>query len=162
MIPRASVLLPGMAAASLLALTAALLTQHLGGLMPCAWCVLQRLILVAITLCSLLAWLLGWLRPRRAGRRVAAAITLLLAGCGVAAALWQHFVASMSSACNRSFADRLMGFTGLDSLWPGVFAAYASCAEAQARLLGLPYEFWSLTLFALLALAALRVLLRPR
>jgi disulfide bond formation protein DsbB len=60
-----------------------------------------------------------------------------------------------------TFADRVMGFTGLDSRWPEVFAAYASCADAKANLIGVPYEFWSLTLFALLALAATRVLLRP-
>ena len=35
-------------------------------------------------------------------------------------------------------------------------------AEAKASLAGVPYEFWSLTLFALLALAALRVTLQPR
>ena len=58
-------------------------------------------------------------------------------------------------------ADRLMGFTGLDSRWPEVFAAYASCADAKVDLAGVPYEFWSLALFSALALAAWRVLSRP-
>ena len=62
-----------------------------------------------------------------------------------------------------SLADRLMGFTGLDSRFPEVFAAYASCADAKVDLLGMPYEFWSLALFALLgALAVLALLGRPR
>ena len=54
-----------------------------------------------------------------------------------------------------------MGATGLDSRFPEVFAAYASCADAKVDLLGLPYEFWSLGLFIVLAAAALRVLARP-
>ena len=164
MIPRSPVLLAGMAVAPLLALGGALLTQHVGGMMPCAWCVMQRLIFVAIAASSLLALLLGSMHARSAGagQRVGAALAGLLAGCGMATALWQHFVASASTSCNMSFADRLMGFTGLDSRWPEVFAAYASCADAKASLVGVPYEFWSLTLFALLALAALRVTLQPR
>jgi disulfide bond formation protein DsbB len=60
-----------------------------------------------------------------------------------------------------SLADKLMGATGLDSRFPEVFAAYASCADAKVDLLGLPYEFWSLGLFIVLAAAALRVVARP-
>ena len=43
-----------------------------------------------------------------------------------------------------------MGFTGLDSLLPDVFAAYASCADAAVNLFRMPYEFWSGALFVLL------------
>jgi disulfide bond formation protein DsbB len=43
-----------------------------------------------------------------------------------------------------------------------VFAAYASCADAAVRLGGLPYELYSLLLFALLAVLALRLVRRPR
>jgi len=43
-----------------------------------------------------------------------------------------------------------------------VFAAYASCADAKVNLFGVPYEFWSLSLFIALALAALQVVARPR
>lgn len=146
-----------MAAAPLLAVAGALFTQHGLGMLPCAWCVMQRLIFVSIATAALM----GCLVPGAAARRTAASLSLLLAGCGMATALWQHFVAAASSSCNMTFADRVMGFTGLDSRWPEVFAAYASCADAKANLIGVPYEFWSLTLFALLALAATRVLLRP-
>ena len=47
--------------------------------------------------------------------------------------------------------------TGLDSRFPEVFAAYASCADAKVDLFGLPYEFWSLGLFILLAAAAMNL-----
>lgn len=49
---------------------------------------------------------------------------------------------------------------GLDALWPEVFAPYVSCADAAAKLLGVPYEFYSLTLFAVLAATATWVLRR--
>ncbi len=157
MIPRARWLLAGTAAAPLLAVAAALHTQHVWGLLPCAWCVMQRLIFVSIAAISLL----GCLLPGALARRLAGTLAGLLAGCGMATALWQHFVAAASTSCNMSFADRVMGLTGLDSRWPEVFAAYASCAEAKALLAGVPYEFWSLTLFTLLALTALQVVTSP-
>jgi protein dithiol:quinone oxidoreductase len=150
-------LLAGMAGASVLAVAAALHSQHVWGMMPCAWCVLQRLIFVAVALAALL----GLLLPGATGRRIGAALALGLAGSGLAAALWLHFVASASASCNMTLADRVMGFTGLDSLLPEVFAAYASCADAKVILAGMPYEFWSGALFTVLMLAALQVLRRP-
>jgi disulfide bond formation protein DsbB len=151
-------LLVGMALASLLALAGALYTQHVMGMLPCAWCVLQRLIFVAVAAAALL----GLLLPGSLGTRLGASLALLLASLGAAAAVWQHFVAGASASCNMTLADRVMGATGLDGRFPEVFAAYASCADAKTDLLGLPYEFWSLALFALLALAALRLLVRTR
>lgn len=155
---RARTLLAGMVVIPLLAVATALTTQHVGGLMPCAWCVLQRLIFGVIAC----AGLLGLLLPGVLGSRIGASLALLAAGCGISAALWQHFVASASTSCAMSFADKAMGFTGLDSRFPEVFAAYASCAEAKVDLLGMPYEFYSLTLFIVLALMAVRVVARPR
>jgi disulfide bond formation protein DsbB len=54
-----------------------------------------------------------------------------------------------------------MAATGLDQAFPGVFAAWASCADAAVKLFGLPYEFWSLALFAGLAVLSLVLLRRP-
>ena len=79
----------------------------------------------------------------------------------MAAALWQHFVAAASVSCNLTLADRVISGLGLDVLWPEVFAPMASCADAAATLLGVPYEFYSLTLFVMLAAAAVMVLRRP-
>lgn len=140
------------------AVGAALLTQHLGGMLPCPWCVLQRLIFLLIGALALLAWALRPARPALLAGGV------LLALCGVAAALWQHFVANASASCNLTLADQIMGALGLDRALPEVFAAYASCAEAKAWLLSVPYEFYSLALFTLLgaALAALLVNARRR
>lgn len=154
----ARLLLGGMVVLPLLAVAAALYTQYRMDMMPCAWCVLQRLFFVAVAAASLL----GLLLPGLVLRRMAAGLALLAALAGVTAALWQHFVANDSASCGMSLADRLMGYTGMDSRFPELFAAYASCADAKVNLFGVPYEFWSLSLFIALALAALQVLARPR
>ena len=155
---------PGRGVFALIALLAfgavgiALYTQHRLDMQPCPWCVLQRLIFVAIG-----AWaLLGALVPARPARLVSALGVSLLAGCGIAAALWQHFVAAASASCNLTFADRVMNATGLNERFPEVFAAYASCADAAVSLAGIPYEFYSLALFALIDLMAVTTLVRRR
>ncbi len=155
---RARTLLAGLVVIPLAAVAAALYTQYGLDMMPCAWCVLQRLIFLTVAAVALL----GLLMPAQLLRRAMAALALIAALCGIAAALWQHFVASASASCARSLADQVMAATGLDSRYPELFAAYASCAEAKAYLLGMPYEFFSLSLFIALALMAMRVLARPQ
>lgn len=155
--PRAAALLLTAAVVSLGAVGAALVSQHVFNLQPCPWCVLQRVVFVAIAIAALL----GLLLRAPLARRVAAGAMLLLAAGGMAAALWQHFVAASSTSCNLTLADRIVGGLRLDSLWPEVFAAYASCADAAVKLVGVPYEFFSLALFAALAAVAVAVWRRP-
>ena len=143
----------------LAAVGTALVTQHVFDMQPCPWCVLQRLIFVAISLAAGLGLAGHWLRLG-AVRHLGAALMALLALCGVAAALWQHFVAAASASCNLTLADRIVSGVGVDALWPQVFAAYASCADAAAKLFGISYEFYSLTIFV--AMAALAVVLLSR
>ncbi len=133
---------------------AALVSQHVYAMEPCPWCVLQRLVFLAIGAVALL----GVLWPAPAVRRIASAIALLLALSGLASALWQHFVAAASASCNLTLADRIVSGTGLDSLLPDVFAPRASCADAAVDLLGIPYAFWAAALFVLCAIAMLRAL----
>ncbi len=142
------------------AVAVALFTQHRLGMQPCPWCVLQRAIFVAIAIVALAGLGLAVLRLRLL-QRAAAAVMLVLAGCGAAAALWQHFVAAASDSCRQTLADVVVQGLGLSDLLPQVFAAYASCADAATRLLGVPYEFYSLTLFIGLGAVALRLLQRP-
>jgi len=136
---------------ALAAVGAAYFTQHAWDMQPCPWCVLQRLIFVAIAAAALL----GLLWP--AGGAVLAG---LLAACGLAAALWQHFVAASAESCDLTLADRIMAATGLDGRFPEVFMAMASCADAKVDLFGLPYEAWSGSLFAAALVAMLAVLRR--
>ena len=145
-----------LAAIGLGAVGLALVTQHGFEMLPCPWCILQRMIFVAIAIAALPGALLASPTVRKAS----AALVLLLALCGVAAALWQHFVAAASASCNLTLADRIVSASGLDALLPDVFAPWASCADAAAKLLGVPYEFYSLTLFVLSAVTAVWLLLR--
>lgn len=138
---RSSLLLSGSALLCVGAVGAALYTQHVLGMQPCPWCVLQRLIFLGIALAALVGL---------AARRLGPLLMIVLAMCGMAAALWQHFVAAATASCNLSFADRVMSTLMLDELAPAVFMATASCADAKVNLLGVHYEFWSLALFVVL------------
>ena len=142
------------ALASLAAVVAALVSQHVFDMQPCPWCVLQRAIFVAIALAALPA--IAWPADGPVlGPALASALLVdLLAMAGAAAALWQHFVAAATATCNLTLADRIISGLGLDALAPEVFAPRASCADAAVDLLGVPYEFWSLALYLLIGAAA--------
>lgn len=148
--------LAGIAALCLGAVAVALVSQHRFDMQPCPWCVLQRLIyllIAAVALIGLLSRARGW--------RIAIGVLLLaLCASGMAAALWQHFVAASQASCDFTLAERIIGWTGLDERLPDVFVAWASCKDAAVKLLGLPYELWSLALFALIAGAAVAALRR--
>lgn len=139
-------------AVALLAVGSAEVSQHVFDMQPCPWCVLQRLIFIVIGLAALL----GLVWRTRAGARVAAAAIGVLAACGIAAALWQHFVAAKSASCNLTFADRVMNATGLNERWPELFMAYANCGD-KVVLWGLPYELYSFAAFVVLGFVTLRI-----
>ena len=142
------------AVASFGAVAAALVSQHAFGMQPCPWCVLQRLIFVAIGAFALV----GLVWRGAAGSRVAATFALLLAIAGVATAFWHHFVAARSASCNLTLADRVVGATQLDRLLPDVFEARVSCADAAVDLFGVPYAMWAALVFVVCAVALVRVL----
>jgi len=151
---RTSALFAFVAAVSIAALAAALVSQHVYDMQPCPWCVLQRLVFVAIVVFAVL----GFVWRGAAGGRVAGTFALLLALVGIAAALWQQLVAAKSASCNLTLADRIVNATTLDRLLPDVFEARASCADAAVSLLGVPYAYWAAAVFALCAIALLRIL----
>jgi len=151
-------LLWGMAAACAVALALALLAQYVWDMRPCPWCVLQRAIFVLIgVLCAVAAAVRS-----RAVRVPLAALSMLLALAGIAAAVWQHNVAAQSVSCNLTFADKVVSGLQLDALLPSVFSATASCAEAAVSVLGVPFAYWSLALFVVLAVLAAAVVGRAR
>jgi len=144
------------AALSFGAVVAALVSQHAFAMEPCPWCVLQRLIFVAIGVFAVLG--LVWRGP--AGSRVAGTFALMLAVAGIAAALWQHLVAAKSASCKLTLADRIMSASQLDRLLPDVFEARASCADAAVNLFGLPYAMWSALAFIVCAVVLVGILRR--
>ncbi len=145
-----------MAAACVLAVAAAVTLQHVFDYRPCPWCILQRLIFLTIALFGIATALSPW-RRLRIGLNAA---TLVLAALGISAAVYQHEVAAKMFSCNLTFADKVLSALGVEALWPALFQVTATCAEAAVNLLGVPFEFWSLTLFALLAVTAAGLMLR--
>ena len=137
------------------AVGAALIAQYRFHMQPCPWCILQRVIFIAVGLLSLIALAFNPLL-----RRLTAALAALLSGAGIASALYQHFVAAKSLSCELTLADRIVSGLKLDTTWPNVFEVRSSCADAEVNILGLPFEFWSLALFVVLLIVALRVMLR--
>lgn len=153
--PRTILLLLSLTSAASIAV--ALVAQHRLGMEPCPWCILQRMMFAVIALLALL----GALVPAGPARRVLAALIVPLSASGVAAAFWQHYVAARSTSCALTLADRVITATGLDERWPEVFQVRASCADAAVSLLGVPFEFWSLALFAVLGVLALSCAVMP-
>jgi len=152
-IPRARGALLGIAALCLSGVGAALISQHVFDMPPCAWCVMQRLIYLVIAAVALIAAAL----PTPIGRRVrlvGLVACLLLSVAGVVAAWYQFSVAAQLFSCDRTFADRFMTGTGLEAAAPFVFGIYATCMDAAVTVLGVEYAIWSLALFAVIALIA--------
>ena len=155
---RSTRVLAAVALACVAAVAVAVVSQYGYDMQPCPWCVLQRLIAIGVALACVVA--LVWRSAR--GRSVGSGVALLLALAGVAAALWQHFQAAASASCNLTLADKIVSrWLHLDSLLPAVFEARASCADAAVSMLGVPYDFWSLALFAASALALASLLAAP-
>ena len=145
-----------MALACFASVGAALVAQHGFDMRPCPWCILQRVLFVAVGLLAL-----GGVFARARPVQVSiAAACLLLAAAAIGAALHQHFVAAKSSSCNLTLADRIVSSMHLDTAMPAIFGVTASCADAAVDVFGIPFEFWSVALSALIVTASLQVLWR--
>jgi disulfide bond formation protein DsbB len=147
--------LAGIGLACFAAIAAALVAQHAFGMQPCPWCILQRLICLAIALLALIA-----AACRRPLRTLLAGSVAALALAGATAAVYQHVVAAKQYSCNLTFADTVITALGVERLWPAVFQVTATCADAAVSVLGVPFEYWSLALFVLVAAATAHVLTR--
>lgn len=142
------------ALACLASVGGALFAQHRFGMEPCPWCILQRILFLAIAVVALLA---AALPVGGHGRLSAVLSSVLVAGLGVAggaAALYQNLVAAKLPSCDMTLADRIVSGLGLDAWQPEVFEVRSSCADAAVSLLGVPFELWSFGLFALITLIA--------
>ncbi|MEY8690227.1 MAG: disulfide bond formation protein B [Leptothrix sp. (in: b-proteobacteria)] len=141
--PRAGLALIGLVCAA--SVGAALVAQHRFGMEPCPWCILQRILFIVIALLGLLGSVLPGQLPR-----LAAALMLPASLAGAAAALYQNLVASKLPSCDMTLADKIISGLGLDAWQPEVFEVRASCADAAVKVLGVPFELWSLALFGLI------------
>lgn len=141
----------GIVTAALLAIAAALVSQYFG-YQPCPWCVLQRLLLLAIAAVGVI----GIFTNARKIRILTGGLVLVFSLLGVLAAAWQHWGAAISScSIRKTLAERIVSDNlHLNQLLPWVFEPQGSCHGAV--LFHVPYEFWSLGLFAVLGVAAIK------
>lgn len=143
---------------ALLAVAVALVTQYAFDMQPCPWCVLQRLLFLAIAVVAAM----GLPLEQRRYRVPAGLLMLALALMGMAAAVWQHFVAAKSDSCDLTLAYKIVSMDlHLDRLLPSVFEPRTTCAGAAVNLLGIPYDFWSLGIFAVVAFVAIQYMRQP-
>ncbi len=154
----ASRLLLAMAALCVAAVGIALVSQHVFDMQPCPWCILQRIIYLAIAALCLIGAAVSAVMVRQG----IGVLTLLLSLSGGASALYQELVASRSASCNLTFADKVISALGLDGAFPPLLQVTANCADAAVSLLGVSYAYWSLALFIVMAAASLGVVLRAR
>ena len=94
------------------AVAAAVVSQFQFNMQPCPWCTLQRFIFLVVGMLALL----GAALPSPKLRRWLAVLMALVALCGASAALWLQFVASASTSCKLTLADKIMAGLGL-SQW---------------------------------------------
>ena len=140
------------------AVALALLLQYRFDMQPCPWCILQRIIYLAIAALCLIGAAVSAVMVRQG----IGVLTLLLSLSGGASALYQELVASRSASCNLTFADKVISALGLDGAFPPLLQVTANCADAAVSLLGVSYAYWSLALFIVMAAASLGVVLRAR
>jgi protein dithiol:quinone oxidoreductase len=134
---------------------AALASQHLFDMQPCPWCIIQRLAYLLVGFFAILSLLATQSSLRARAPLLLAAVASI---GGLAAALYQHFVAASTSSCAFTAADKFLMATGLDEMLPSVFKATAACDEANAPLLGIPYSLWSAALAVILLALIVRAI----
>ena len=100
MTPSPRALLLAAVVVPLAAVAAALVSQYVFDMQPCPWCVLQRVVFVAIALAALP----GLLMNRISVRRASAAGVLVLALCGAAAAPHSERISTAAALARRRCA----------------------------------------------------------
>ena len=128
----------------------AAIAQYVFDMQPCPWCVLQRLIYIVVGVLALVGAVLS-----NTPRRVAIGLAFIFALLGLASALWQQLRAVNEASCDLSLADRIVSGLHLDSLFPQLFVAWASCADAAVSVLHVPFAVWSCAMYVILALLLL-------
>lgn len=133
----------------LLAVGIALFSQHYLGMRPCAWCVLQRFILILIAVICLLA---SHKRLNKLTKNIFSTLAGITAISGIIAAWYQYTVAAQMFSCAQTFADKFISASGLDIMAPWLFGVYATCMDAKVSLLGIEYAIWGLISFVICGL----------
>jgi disulfide bond formation protein DsbB len=148
-----------LACASMMAF--ALYSQHVGGLDPCPLCVLQRFSVIGLGLIFLIATIHD---PGRLGKRIYAAMIVVVASGGIAVAgrhLWlQSLPPDQVPSCGPGLEYILDAFP-LKEAFSMIFKGSGECAEVHWTFLGLSMPGWVLVSLLLLGAAGIYNNLRP-
>lgn len=156
MLPPVHARLTLVAGIAAVALSGALASQGLFDAKPCAWCVVQRALVIGTGSAAMLAMIAARIRRPRL-RRIAIAGPLA-AGCiqallGAWTAHEQHQAIAGGSDCAISAASRFLAHYDLASLSPYLFSVRASCQDGAFSILSIPMD--TLSALAFLIMAAL-------
>lgn len=128
----------------------ALYLQHVERLDPCPWCIVQRLLFIAVGLISLVAAL------HRAGPLIATFYAMLGAATALGGALAAGYHIYLQSdearanACGGSLVERFLDRTDIGSWIPPLLQYDGPCTLSDWSLLWLSIPEWSLIWFIVL------------
>jgi protein dithiol:quinone oxidoreductase len=131
--------------------------QHWLNLDPCPWCIVQRIVLLAVGIVSFIAALH---RPTGGAIRGYGRAIALLAVSGVAAASYHIYLQSdpeRAMKCAGSMVERLLDQLGLGRIAPSLFQYDGPCTLKPWSLFGLSIPEWSLVTFLFLLIVAIRL-----
>lgn len=156
--PRRILFLISLACLGLLAF--GLYLQHVVGLEPCPMCIVQR---YALLLVAIFAGATALFKGRSWHVTGALCVLLLSAfGAFVAARQsWLQWHPPEALSCGRDFYGMIEAFP-LQRVVPMIFRGSGDCAAIDWTFLGLSIANWSFVCFALITLATLLALMRPK
>lgn len=125
-------------------------SEHLYGLDPSGWAVMQRIYCLLIALLAIPAFLL--IEHRYSLFNKAMLLILVLSVLGLVAVFAQDHPPYNGALCDITLADQIMGQLRLEELWPFFFGIYSDCHAAPIKFYGVNYEFYSAGMFFVLML----------
>jgi disulfide bond formation protein DsbB len=131
--------------------------QHGLGLEPCPMCIVQRYVLVLITLIAALTAFM----PRKGLQMTGAALLVLLSGGGAFVAArqsWLQWYPPEFASCGRDFYGMIETFP-LQRAIPLIFKGSGDCSKVDWTFLGLSIANWSFLCFVVIGLLMLALLL---
>ena len=140
----------------------ALYMEHFMGLKPCPLCILQRVLVIAVGLASLVGFLVN---PGTIGIRLIGGVGLVFsvmgAGLGLRHLWLQNLPEVQAPACGPGL-DYLMDVFPLIDVLTLILKGDGSCAEVVWSLLGVSIPGWTLVGFVGLIIVSVMQIMQPR
>lgn len=133
---------------SLLSLLFAYITQHYFNLLPCAWCVFQRLLI-----CILVIFIsFSFFKPLRLTFFILALAVSLV---GLTSSFYLFFVASKLESCDLSLAEKFINILNLQELFPSFFSILSLCSSDSLLFYGVNFSMLGILYFVFVTFSIL-------